>query len=257
MVKVRKDLTGMIFGNLKVISQTNDYVRPDGRKEAKWLCECLCEQHNIVEVVGYMLTSNQTKSCGCIRSKATTKRNRETKKKYNQYIVMDTFVIGISSNTDDEFYVSIEDFDKIKNICWNVTSEQTTKRLIGRDPKTDKSIDMYRFLGFSSHDHINRNELDNRRENLRPCTRRENNQNRSLHQNNTSGFIGVSYNKKSQKWIARISDSPYHRKVVYNGDNKQDAIIARLKAEQEYYGDFAPQKHLYERYGIEVNDNEE
>lgn len=33
-------------------------------------------------------------------------------------------------------------------------------------------------------------------------------------------------------------------------NEKKDAIIARLKAEKQYYGEFAPQKHLYQEYGI-------
>ena len=31
---------------------------------------------------------------------------------------------------------------------------------------------------------------------------------------------------------------------------KKDAIIARLKAEKEHYGEFAPQRHLFAQYGI-------
>lgn len=31
---------------------------------------------------------------------------------------------------------------------------------------------------------------------------------------------------------------------------KEDAIKARLKAEKEYFGAFAPQKHLYNKYNI-------
>jgi hypothetical protein len=30
----------------------------------------------------------------------------------------------------------------------------------------------------------------------------------------------------------------------------EEAVITRLKAEKEYYGDFAPQKHLFAQYGI-------
>lgn len=32
---------------------------------------------------------------------------------------------------------------------------------------------------------------------------------------------------------------------------KEEAIIARLKAEKEYYGEFAPQRNLWKEYGIE------
>lgn len=42
---------------------------------------------------------------------------------------------------------------------------------------------------------------------------------------------------------------------LYNKDDKIDAIKARLKAEIKYFGEFAPQKHLYEQYRItEQND---
>lgn len=32
--------------------------------------------------------------------------------------------------------------------------------------------------------------------------------------------------------------------------NKNDAVIARLKAEAKYFGEFAPQRHLFEEYNI-------
>ena len=34
--------------------------------------------------------------------------------------------------------------------------------------------------------------------------------------------------------------------------NKEDAIKIRLKAEAKYYGEFAPQKHLFEQYKINI-----
>lgn len=36
MVKVRKDLTGMIFGRWKVLKQAEDHIRQDGRHESAW-----------------------------------------------------------------------------------------------------------------------------------------------------------------------------------------------------------------------------
>jgi hypothetical protein len=35
-------------------------------------------------------------------------------------------------------------------------------------------------------------------------------------------------------------------------ENKEDAIKARLEAEAKYFGDFAPQRHLFEQYKINV-----
>lgn len=46
------------------MKQANDYIKPNGRHESNWLCQCDCG--NIVEVLGYSLKSGYTKSCGCL-----------------------------------------------------------------------------------------------------------------------------------------------------------------------------------------------
>ena len=61
-------------------------------------------------------------------------------------------------------------------------------------------------------DHINQNKKDNSIENLRLCTRSENQYNRGAYKNNTSGFKGVSFNKALNKYSAqmRINDVKKH-----------------------------------------------
>ena len=51
-------------------------------------------------------------------------------------------------------------------------------------------------------DHRNRNGLDNRKKNLRDGSDGVNNNNQTLHNTNTSGVNGVSFDKTQQRWCA-------------------------------------------------------
>lgn len=110
--------------------------------------------------------------------------------------------------------------------------------------KTRKTIKLHRLImGVTDPklvvDHINRNQLDNRKVNLRVCTQLDNGKNLSLKKNNTSGFSGVHWDKSRNKWVARV-------KVAYRGihlgryDTLEEAISARLFGEDYYFGEFAP-----------------
>ena len=83
-------------------------------------------------------------------------------------------------------------------------------------------------------DHINRDPSDNRICNLRMATHAENHQNRSTPSNNTSGHIGVSLRKSSQKWEAYIKLNSKRIHIGYFTD-LNDAISARKAAELKYH----------------------
>ena len=242
---------------LTVIKQDeDDYISPTGKHKAKWICECSCEQHNIVSIVGASLTKkNGTRSCGCLIAQQTVARNKDCKK-YNKYDLSGEYGIGWTSNTNQEFYFDLEDYDKIKNICWYEVIRHGVHSLEGQNCVTGNTTSMHILLGYKCYDHIDRNELNNRKCNLRQASNSEQCQNRSKFKNNTSGITGVHYDQKRNKYIARIQINN-NRVVVGCYDNKEDAIKARLDAEQEYFGEFAPQKHLYEQYDVIQQNNEE
>lgn len=81
-------------------------------------------------------------------------------------------------------------------------------------------------------DHINRDTTDNRRENLRPCTPSQNQINRGLRKDNTSGHTGVSFDGRS--WIASLNGQ-----VIGRSKDKQSAVKIRSKAEQQKYREFS------------------
>jgi len=87
-------------------------------------------------------------------------------------------------------------------------------------------------------DHANGNGLDNRIANLRPATKQLNSANRGLPANNTSGYKGVVWFKRKQKWMARIKVNGKGIHLGYFTD-KEEAALAYIKAAEQHFGDFA------------------
>lgn len=251
MVKVKNDLTGKIFGRLKVLCQSEDYIVPsNGKHYARWLCECSCEDHNQVTVTVGNLTSGKIQSCGCLARELLIEFNQQTKHKVNDYDLSNEYGIGYTSNTHNQFFFDKEDYDLIKDHCWcEHIKTSGYHALEAYDQTLDKIVPMITVLGCKGYDHIDRNPLNNRRSNLRKATQAENTRNRSKPKNNTSNVIGVGWMKKINKWRARITVDEQN---IYLGvfDNKIDAIRERLIAEKKYFGEFAPQRHLFEKYNI-------
>ena len=253
MVKVQRDLTGLVVGRLTVLRQVGDYIDSYGRHFSQWECECNCEEKTIINVIGTSLTrkKNPTSSCGCTRREKIIQNNKN-KRKYNIYDLSNDYGIGFASNTGSIFYFDKEDLEIIEQYCWYENIDRHGYHsLRTRNPKDGKIITMHKLLGFSKNDHINRNALDNRKENLRNATTSQNRQNSSRRSDNTSGVVGVYFHSRQNEWVASIGFENKQHHIGYF-INKEDAIKARLQAEVKYYGEFAPQKYLFEQYRIDT-----
>ena len=87
-------------------------------------------------------------------------------------------------------------------------------------------------------DHENGGESNNKINNLRLANKSQNGTNHiKLRSDNTSGAIGVYWNKKLKKWVAWIVVNKVTKHLGLF-TNKEDAIKARREAEIKYYGDF-------------------
>lgn len=87
-------------------------------------------------------------------------------------------------------------------------------------------------------DHIDSNGLDNRKEILRLCTNQENGFNRDAQKNNKLGIKGVRWDKRRNKFYARIK---LNGKEIHLGSFNVmgDADSAYRIAEEKYFGEFA------------------
>ena len=148
-------------------------------------------------------------------------------------------VSGKRLHIDDEDYFM---FYRNSATKWNVSSAGYVQRY-NKDKKTGNEL-LHRLIVRASPrqrvDHINRNPLDNRKSNLRFCTYSQNASNVGKLKNNTSGFRGVCWQKKSQKWMASLR---INGTIKYLGifSDINEAALAYDKASKARSGEFAHQ----------------
>ena len=173
----------------------------------------------------------------------------------NVYVINEDTVEIILKNSNFEevgrTLIDIEDLDRVIKHKWRLN----TWGYAETGSSVSNNIMMQRFiLGIDDPnlivDHIDRNPLNNRKNNLRVATKSENAANSSMNSNNTSGVKGISWNKNAKSWRVYLTKNGVRHELGYTKDFYK-AVQKRLRAEQLYFGEFAPQKHLYKEYGVD------
>lgn len=240
-----KDLISKRFGRLTVLEYAGTKMYGES-SHALWKCICDCQKDLPEEDIQYTytttnsLTTGNTTSCGCYWKERAAEANHK-KKTPNKYEKRDGYYIGYTSK-GEAFYVDEEDYEKVKDYKWYFSKDGYVVATI----TCDEIILMHRLImGLSEGDnrivdHIRGSEStnDNRRYNLRITGRSENQMNRRMQRNNTSGVIGVYLNKRNGKWVADIcaKNKKYHLGEYVR---LEDAANARRKAEDILHGDFS------------------
>ena len=87
-------------------------------------------------------------------------------------------------------------------------------------------------------DHIDRNKLNNKIENLREATQSQNMMNRKSFKNTSSQYKGVTWDRKNQKWLSQIK---INKKLIHLGRFKfeTDAAKAYNIKSIELFGEYA------------------
>lgn len=143
----------------------------------------------------------------------------------------------------------VEDIEIVENSIWTAWKGQGKKCWYARRRISDRRNQGYAMFhsllcpDYTQVDHINRDGLDNRRDNLREG-REHNPKNKGIQVNNKSGVSGVYYEGRPKpRWCVQIGGKGQRRKksfstILYGEERaKELAIQARKEWEQElnYY----------------------
>jgi len=213
---IRLDLTNEIYGKLTVLKK--EYNAKNGQQ--MWKCKCACGNETIVQQ-GH-LRGGHTKSCG----------------KCNSYISKNGITTCTVAN-GKQFIFDSFDLPVVMRYTWHIDS-------LGYALTHDKGkmIKLHRLLlkppKNTFIDHIDRNPMNNSRENLRICSTHQNCFNQGLRSDNTTGYKGVQYDKKGNRLVVRIG---YKGRRYTIGRFPPEKIIEAAKAYNqkaiELFGEYA------------------
>jgi hypothetical protein len=142
-----------------------------------------------------------------------------------------------------EAIIDASDVPLVEGVNWYATISRGTVYAVAKLPRPQRGNKrMHRAImntpSKMETDHIDGDGLNNRRSNLRIATTSENQRNRGLSANNTSGFKGVTWDKSAAKWKAQIKLN-YVQKSLGNFDTPEAAHAAYVAASEKMHGEFA------------------
>ena len=146
------------------------------------------------------------------------------------------YIVLQKDNIYKEVLFDIEDIEKIKQYKWHLHLRKKDMRYDAcantyGNHKNRKYINMPRYILNCpitlTIDHLNHNTLDNRKQNLKICSSYENNQNKRI---NTSGCVGVCWDKARNKWHVMFRNQNLGR-----FDTFEEAVKIRKQAEENYH----------------------
>jgi len=152
------------------------------------------------------------------------------------------FIINSPKYGNQTVYIDDSDWDLVKEFKWYPTvgtSKTFYARANGRTPEGKRYlIFMHNLLmGLTGIDHTDRNGLNNRRSNLRSASHAENTRNVGPRKDCTTGFKGVTFEKKTGKYLFQLQFNG--KRVKGRCSTAVDAAVKYNELAKKHFGEFA------------------
>jgi hypothetical protein len=194
-----KDLRGERFGTLTVIREHTERSKHNQRL---WVCSCDCGSQTVI--LQHSLVTGNTKRCA--------KHPKNEWRDCGDYVELDVstkkYPNTFTKISKDDLGKCLSFKKKGSRLRWMVSDNHEGKwsKYVSA---TDRKTHLHRWIVDLNDpnlivDHLNGDGLDNRRENLRVCTRAENNKNMRKRNDNSSGYAGVHLETESGLYVAKI-----------------------------------------------------
>lgn len=129
--------------------------------------------------------------------------------------------------------IDIDDVDRVRKLKWRITKKRNKTYVITGRGNNQCYLARYimNYNGNLEVDHVNSNELDNRKSNLRIIERKLNIVNVKPRRTNKTGIRGVSFDNTNQKFS--VDFACFGRRYYFKSvDNIQFAVYMRLVCER-------------------------
>lgn len=171
--------------------------------------------------------------CGSVKKGKTRRLNLLSKRPDLSHIEVPEGSKAVPVGTKGDYaLVDTEDYERVMEYNWSLSRGYARNNVVGM---------MHRFIMNPPDDlyidHVFHNKLDNRKGQLRVCTTQQNGFN-SKARGGTSTYKGVYWDKRRDKWVARIIHNQKGRFLGFF-TTEEEAALAYDRAAKEIQGEFA------------------
>lgn len=158
----------------------------------------------------------------------------------SKYKLCENYAI-VYTNKNEEILIDKDDIENVTQYTWYIQKNGYVARKTKKN-RMNKTIYLHRSIyGITCSkevDHINRNKLDNRKENLRVCNHIDNQHNMKPATGLTSKYKGVCWDKRRKAWRMRLKCNDKEAICEYY-KNEISAANAYNYWAKIYFGEFA------------------